>query len=177
VAAPFGRDAGQASGKLGTALIVSQIAISLVLLQAAGLFLRSLGRLKSFDPGFDRRGVLELDLNTRPHGYDGVAIGAYRAQVAEAVAGLPSVQSVAYASSPILGGDQGWKDAVSSIEQDGDGPATRKGGNEELVPHQERTRAKSAPMVESRSVSATNWRTACHGLAPRAVRVLISWRR
>jgi predicted permease len=109
-----GRDAGQASGKLGKALIVSQIAISLVLLQAAGLFLRSLGRLKSFDPGFDRSGVLELDLNTRPHGYDGVAIGAYRAQVAEAVAGLPSVQSVAYASSPILGGDQGWKDTVSS---------------------------------------------------------------
>ena len=108
-----GRGAGHANGKLGKALIVSQIAISLVLLQAAGLFLRSLDRLKSFDPGFDRSGVLELDLSTRPHGYDGVAIGAYRAQVAEAVAGLPSVQAVAYASLPILGGDQGWKDTVS----------------------------------------------------------------
>ena len=103
-----------ASGRLGKALIVSQIAISLVLLQAAGLFLRSLDRLKSFDPGFDRTGVCELDLTTRPHGYDGVAIGAYRAQVAAAVAGLPSVQSVAWASLPLFGGDQGWKDTVAS---------------------------------------------------------------
>jgi predicted permease len=112
-----GRTVGRgshASGRLGKALIVSQIAISLVLLQAAGLFLRSLDRLKSFDPGFDRSGVIELDLNTRPHGYDGVAIGTYRTQVAEAVAGLPSVQSAAYASLPILGGDQSLKDTVSS---------------------------------------------------------------
>ncbi len=108
------RTIGHGTGKLGKVLIVSQIAISLVLLQASGLFLRSLETLKSFKPGFERSGVLELDLNTRPHGYDGVNIGAYRTQVADAVAGLPSVQSVAYVSSPILGGDNGWKDTVAS---------------------------------------------------------------
>jgi hypothetical protein len=49
-----------------------------------------------------------------PTATTGVAIGTYRTQVAEAVAGLPSVQSAAYASLPILGGDQSLKDTVSS---------------------------------------------------------------
>jgi len=42
---------------------------------------RVLGQVTQAHPGQRREvrgGVLELDLSTRPHGYDGVAIGAYR---------------------------------------------------------------------------------------------------
>jgi hypothetical protein len=39
---------------LGRSLVVAQIAVSVVLLLAAGLFTRSLLKLKDIDPGFDR---------------------------------------------------------------------------------------------------------------------------
>lgn len=54
------RSLGRGTGRLGKALIVMQVAISLVLLQSAGLLLRTLEGLRSFDPGFQKAGVLEM---------------------------------------------------------------------------------------------------------------------
>jgi len=107
------RSIGRSTGALGKALIVSQIAISLVLLQTAGLFLRTLQSLKSFDPGFEKVGVTEVHLTPFPQGFAGVEMGSYRRQLAEAVASLPSVRSAAISSFPIPAGDDGWKETVS----------------------------------------------------------------
>ena len=96
------RTLGRGTGRLGKALIVSQVAISLILLQAAGLFLRTLQSLKSFNPGFDKASVIELDLTPVPGGYQGLDKDIYRKQLAEAVASLPSVRSAALANVPIL---------------------------------------------------------------------------
>ena len=65
------RTLGRGTGRLGKALIISQVAISLILLQTAGLFLRTLQSLKSFNPGFDKASVTELDLTPVPGGYQG----------------------------------------------------------------------------------------------------------
>lgn len=108
------RTVGRGIGTLGKALIVSQIAISLILLQAAGLFLRTLQTLKAFDPGFEKVGVTEFNLTPLPQASEDVETGSYRRQLNEAVANLPSVRSVALSSVPVPGGgDGGWKETVS----------------------------------------------------------------
>jgi predicted permease len=109
------RTLGRGTGRLGKALIISQVAISLILLQTAGLFLRTLQSLKSFNPGFDKASVTELDLTPVPGGYQGVDKDSYRKQLTEAIAGLPSVRSAAFSNSPILGGDFAFKDTVSRV--------------------------------------------------------------
>ncbi len=106
---------GRVTGRLGKALIISQVAISLVLLQAAALFLRTLQSLKSFNPGFEKASVTELDLTPVPGGYKGLDKDSYRKQLAEAVASLPSVRSAAFANVPILSNAFAWKDTVSRV--------------------------------------------------------------
>lgn len=112
------RTLGRGTRTLGRALIVTQIALSLVLLQAAGLFLRTLESLRSFDPGFRKAGVLEVGLHPRPEGYKNLDINSYRRQLVERVASLPGVLSVAFSHLPVPAGEKGWSDAVSSIGAD-----------------------------------------------------------
>ena len=109
------RTVGRGAGTLNRALIISQVAISLILLQTAGLFMRTLESLKSFNPGFDKVGVTEFDLSSSPHGFDGVDTESYRKQLADAVASLPSVRSIAFSNLPILGANFAWKDTVSGV--------------------------------------------------------------
>jgi hypothetical protein len=52
-------------------LIVSQVAVSLVLLIGAGLLARTLENLQNFYPGFNKEGVLLLTVNPGVIGYNG----------------------------------------------------------------------------------------------------------
>ncbi len=66
---------GEQSRALGTrvtwpkALVSLQVALSLLLLIGAGLFLRSLNRLRTMDLGFDKRNVLEVSMDPTLSGY------------------------------------------------------------------------------------------------------------
>jgi predicted permease len=55
--------AGSTSNRLRGGLVVSQVALTLVLLVGAGLLARSLARLLAIDPGFRRTGALVIDLS------------------------------------------------------------------------------------------------------------------
>jgi ABC-type antimicrobial peptide transport system permease subunit len=57
--------------------------------------------------------VTELDLTPVPGGYQEKDQDSYRKQLIEAIAGLPSVRSVAFSEVPILAGGSGGKDTVS----------------------------------------------------------------
>jgi predicted permease len=52
------------------ALVVTQVALSLVLLVSAGLFLRTLMNAQSVDPGFSTRSGLVVAIDLQPAGYD-----------------------------------------------------------------------------------------------------------
>jgi hypothetical protein len=56
-------------GRFSRSLIVGQVALSLVLLAGAGLFLRSLINLMNVDTGFDKRNVLQIGIDPAAAGY------------------------------------------------------------------------------------------------------------
>ena len=57
--------AGSSRFNLGKALLAGQVALSLVLLVAAGLFLGTLRNLLTLDPGFDRQNLLVITANVQ----------------------------------------------------------------------------------------------------------------
>ena len=104
-----GRGAGDGPRRrrLRGLLVVTEIAVSLVLLVGAGLLVRSFARLTRVSPGFDPEQVVTMKL-TRP----GPRFGGARPdaeffrQAVERVAALPGVESAAVASHLPLAGSE-----------------------------------------------------------------------
>ncbi len=79
---------------LRSVLIVAQVAMSVVLLCATGLFLRSMQHASGIDIGFRTRGVLITSVDPRVNGYSAEKTLQFLKQLRERVAGLPGVSSV-----------------------------------------------------------------------------------
>lgn len=89
---------------LGSALVVAQVAVSLVLLVGAGLFARSLIKLQQEDLGFNRDNVLLASVDTRLAGYKPSELSAVYRQLYDRLSALPNVRSATIASySPMAG--------------------------------------------------------------------------
>ena len=113
--------------KLRNVLVVSQIAMSLVLLCATGLFLRSLQNATGMDIGFRSRGVLMMSLDPRLNGYTPERTVQFLNEVRQRVAALPGVTSVAYTDvAPLSGGHR--SDGLSALGQ----PSSRSVPSAEL---------------------------------------------
>jgi putative ABC transport system permease protein len=80
------------------ALVVVEVALSLVLLAGAGLLVRSLLKLQSVDLGFRVDGVLTAGVQLPTPRYDFLASGNLFRDAMTSIAALPGVQSVAGAS-------------------------------------------------------------------------------
>lgn len=90
---------------LGRGLVVLQVALSLLLLFGAGLFVRTLENLENLDPGFDRKGVLLFDIDPTKSGYKGTAVTRLYKQVLEHIDAIPGVRSASLSiMTPITGG-------------------------------------------------------------------------
>ncbi len=76
--------------RLGNALVVVQVALSLVLLTGAGLVVRSLQRLQKLDAGFERQNVLTFGLEL-PRGYKDEQVLNVSRQILTRIKNLPSV--------------------------------------------------------------------------------------
>jgi predicted permease len=88
-------------------LIVSQIAMSLVLLCATGLFLRSMQSASGIDIGFRSRGILMMSVDPRVHGYTAERTNQFLSQLRQRVAALPGVISAVCTDSvPLSGGNR-----------------------------------------------------------------------
>jgi predicted permease len=86
-------------------LVVAQVAMSLIALIAAALFLRELRNAQRIDTGFETRGVLVMNFNLLREGYTPERGATFYDQIVERVAGLPGVQGAAIAQvSPLAGG-------------------------------------------------------------------------
>lgn len=89
--------------RMRSALVVAQVAVSLVLLVAAGLFVRSVQRAQSVDLGFDPRHVLNLSMDVSQQGLDEARGKAFYRELESRVRALPGVESVSYAYSVPFG--------------------------------------------------------------------------
>jgi len=86
-------------------LVVGQVALSLIALIAAGLFLRSLQQIQEINPGFDTTHVLAARLNLGREGYTEEQGFQFHDRLLERAASLPGVTSVAIAQNlPFQGG-------------------------------------------------------------------------
>ncbi|MGH9822010.1 MAG: ABC transporter permease [Blastocatellia bacterium] len=98
------------------ALVVTEIALTLMLLVGAGLMLKSFYRLLQVKPGFEPNGVLDAELWLSPGKYRGIQRQvAFYDEVLERVKGIGGVNSAAIASSVPLTGRGG----MVSIEAEG----------------------------------------------------------
>ncbi|MGH9943258.1 MAG: ABC transporter permease, partial [Pyrinomonadaceae bacterium] len=84
-------------------LVIAQIALSLVLLIGAGLFLHSLQNAQSINPGFRAENVLLMTPEIKIQGYDEAQSGQFYGQLLERVEGLPGVRSATLAEVVPLG--------------------------------------------------------------------------
>ncbi len=93
---------GLHKSRLTSGLVVAQIALSLLMLTCAGLFVRSLENAQKVDPGFDPNRVLLVSFDLHPMGYSGKAEAEFERQVVERVRHLPGVEAAALADfSPL----------------------------------------------------------------------------
>jgi putative ABC transport system permease protein len=87
---------GMSSRRLRSAIVVFEIAMSLVLLIGAGLVMRSFLRLTRVDPGFDAHNVLTMKMYPPRTKYrDGVEVAHFYQQLVERLQGLPGVEAAA----------------------------------------------------------------------------------
>jgi predicted permease len=120
------RSESQGAGRrtfVSSALIVAQVASSLVVLTAAALFLRSLSEGASLDPRFAPDGVVVSSFNTDAYGYDDARGRAFYDTLRRRLQSSPAVERVTFASMvPLTFADSG---TVVTIDDANAGPGLR----------------------------------------------------
>jgi macrolide transport system ATP-binding/permease protein len=87
---------------VGHMLVTGQIALSLLMLFAAGLFVRTLSNLESVRLGFNRENLLLIDVNARQTGHKDPEISDFYGRLRESLAAIPGVRNVSLSESSII---------------------------------------------------------------------------
>jgi putative ABC transport system permease protein len=120
VAVIKGDTTGQSSGRrrwnLRGALVVAQVAISIIVLICAGLFLRSLNKALKVDPGFSAENLVTMFLDPSLLGYDKAAGLRFHQELRRRIEAQPGVREASFATFLPLGGSG-----------DGRGPIVKEG--------------------------------------------------
>jgi predicted permease len=116
----FSRIAAQREGGVSSALLVAQVALSTVLVVAAGLFVRTFIRLSAAPLGFDAQSVVVMTVNAaRSPIPDGRKLDLYQ-QIADAVGAVPGIAHAAGSLVTPTSGDNWW----TTFEVNGTPPAS-----------------------------------------------------
>ncbi|HLX09303.1 MAG TPA: ABC transporter permease [Thermoanaerobaculia bacterium] len=110
---------GTLAAALRTLMLVGQIALSVVILAGAGLFLHSLQVAAAVDPGFERERLFVIPLNLSVPGYTPQRAQQFYERAVERVAALPGVRAAAVASRFLL------VDSGSQVEVEAAGQQAR----------------------------------------------------
>jgi putative ABC transport system permease protein len=88
------RNSSPGHNRAGQFLVISEVALTLVLLVGAGLLVKSFWRLSQVNPGFDPQNVLamQISINARPD--EGPRVDNFLSQLQQRAQRLPGVQSV-----------------------------------------------------------------------------------
>ena len=97
---------GDARSPLSKALVVAQVALSLVLLIGAGLFIRTLRNLQSLETGFNPENLVTFSLSPRLNNYPHAQIAQLFQLLLERLETVPGVQAATLSRYPILAGSR-----------------------------------------------------------------------
>jgi predicted permease len=88
-----------ATGRVRAALVVSQVAVSMLLLVGSGLAARSLAAARAADAGFDATNVISIGLDLKPSGYDEPRGRSFYESLLTSLRAEPGVASATLAST------------------------------------------------------------------------------
>jgi len=95
---------GRGRARVRHLLVISEVALSLVLLVGAGLLVRSFIRLRQTDTGFDPQNLVTMQLSLRVGQDEGHKVTQFFTEVGHRVKALPGVRAVAFSNGvPFLG--------------------------------------------------------------------------
>ena len=95
------RGSGRRVG-LSQVLVVSQVALSMVLVLAAALFVRTLSNLHSVEMGFNQENLLTFSMNAAQAGYKGDPLNALYVAMDDQFRGLPGVRAATLSDMPLV---------------------------------------------------------------------------
>jgi predicted permease len=103
---------GGRHARLRRGLVVTQVALSMLLLVGAALFVRSLNNILMIDTGFDTESLLAFSVAPGSNGYDPPQTKTYAKALLERVRATPGVAAAAFVSSPLLTGGS-WNSRIT----------------------------------------------------------------
>jgi predicted permease len=103
---------GGGSVRIRKTLVATQVALSLLLLIGAGLFIRSLSKLMSVDPGFKVTNLLTFSVDPSLNGYAPVRAKQYYKDLLQRLNSTPGVSGAGFTSIGLLEGNQ-WSSTVT----------------------------------------------------------------
>jgi predicted permease len=96
--------------RLGDALVITQVALSIVVLVGAGLLVRTLQNLRNLNPGFDARNILLFNIDPTIAGYTDQQTQQLYSTLQQRFAALPGVISASYSEDALLDGGRSGDD-------------------------------------------------------------------
>jgi predicted permease len=135
---------------LSQALVSGQIAISLLMLVAAGLFVKTLSNLHSVDLGFKRENVLLFELNARQAGHKSPEISAFYGDLLKRLGEIPGVRSATLSNRFLIRAGYGHPVSVPGAKPN---PANRL-----LVVGPAFFRTMQIPILVGREILESDWR-------------------
>ena len=103
---------------LGRLLIVSQVALSVVLLSGAAMLVRSLRNVRNVDVGLDREHLIVADLDITARGYRWERTSTLATTLRDRLSALPGVRAVAFSENGVFSGNE----SSTTIEMPGFAP-------------------------------------------------------
>lgn len=110
--AQAGAVVGGSNVGLRKALVAAQVALSLLLLIGAGLFVRTLANLRDLGPGFSPERLVGFEIDPTLNGYDTARTKIFYQQLTDSLLAVPGVRSVGFASMRILEDDE-WDSSMT----------------------------------------------------------------
>jgi macrolide transport system ATP-binding/permease protein len=101
-----GRGGGPQHRHVQHVLVIAQIAISFLILVAAGLFVRTLNKLHSVQLGYARENILLFSMNARQAGHRDPELATFYANLRQRFESIPGVSSATLSHASIISADR-----------------------------------------------------------------------
>ena len=166
-----GTAAGGAYGRLRRGFMVAQVALSMLLLVGAGLFVRSLSNLMRTNLGIETNRTLSFRIDPDTNGYAGERGKTFIKHLRERLASVPGVSNAAFATQQLLTGSA-WSNFITIEGQPFDPDRRWWSYNNAVSPGFFTT--MGIPILQGRDFDARDERIAPQGKAAFVPRVAIA---